>query len=808
MADALLPPRTHRQYNNGLCFYKAGLFSEIWQFLPRCIVFLVISILYVRLFVFLRRPDKIRSSTSLQGGSGSSTTGGQSTEVATGGRRWSRWRFGSRSSGGFRTSVSADQPSRWAGFTGRTARGSDGSNDQRRSRTEREPSAGGPKDLSLGLVRTSVSQPMAAGRPLGAPQTATTQFQLDSARSSVSALGGSAAPVTEASKKKRDIPAWEKLELPDYSRGLGASGEFSPPLSPRTLTTTKRGSVSGWKWGMGASQSFGGVEGEDMVNPAEGPTPSQLPRRSTLAPLKIPLPAPPAQPALRRTPSFANANAAAAASVPPPAIVASSSRRPSAQGSDGESAGAGSDGRLLDFPFASLRRGSHVSFSFADGPSTNAGTPSNARTHTPPPTLPELPQTFGGPEPGQSISSTVGGSGQGAFSGYSFASQGTMVQAPLLSSQQEAGESDLPAGLSRHRFSDTSTGSGVDPRTPLVPPSIELPPIVLAKDFGGDSSSAETSNATTSDTRRDSAATGASEKGVEFVGVKRLLSDFQEDGVSPGRAEDGLHVGGGESDDEGVEYSLAKILECSAPPDDYDYYDGGMGSMAHRGEGSSGEVGSGTGSGSDGRNQESMSKFMNRKVRTVCRPRVRRSNTLTRPSLPSRPRSSCSRSRWRTSSSSPSRSSGSSTTLRTPSRYPCVSCPASPALATCRADNQGPCLLPLSQALSAVSRWLVFSQGLVDARESRFLRPRSPSDRASAKANAHVPPVIYGIIEWRVKRTVRRRTRKIQSASGGEDSRGGVTGSAGVTTVNRGSHSTTFALRHGNRPSQGASSLP
>lgn len=548
------------QYNNGLCFYGPGLFSEIWQFIPRGIVFTVISVLYVRLFVFLRRPDKIRSSTSLQGGSQSSTTG-QLSEAPTGGRRWSRWRFGSRSSFGFRSSVSGSgQPSRWAGFTGKSGRGSDGSTT--RPRVEREESAGGPKDLSMKSLHV-------------APVTQTTHFGLQSANGTAS-----------TSSANRDLPAWERIELPDYSKA--AIFEDSPPLSPKT---TKRGSMSGWKWGMGVSKSFGGVENEGLSSTDSGdePIPSHQPRRSTLAPLKIPLPAAPAQPALRRNPSFIN----------PPAPL---SRRPSGQTSEGEG-----DGRLLDFPFASLRRGSHVSFAEHHTPSTPT---TNARTNTPPPTasgsgLPlNLPQTFGGMEPGRSLSSGPQDAPGAAasFAGFSFASQGSVAQAPLLPSQDESTEFS-PSTTIRPRFSDAApdkvgpAGTSTERATP--------PPIVLSQDFAETSS-----NANTSETRRDSVATG-SERSGKVVKVVDLTEDRE---LGPKEDE--------ETDDE--EYDLARILELTQPPTDYDYYrsfDGGRNSGA-RGMGSSGEAGSGsqTGSGSDGKTQESMSKFMNRKVRSLSLP--------------------------------------------------------------------------------------------------------------------------------------------------------------------------------------------
>ncbi|WWD07539.1 hypothetical protein V865_005640 [Kwoniella europaea PYCC6329] len=58
--------------SGGTCFYgaNAGLYSELMQFIPRCVVCIAITVLYARLYVFLKRPDKIRlpGSNSATGG--------------------------------------------------------------------------------------------------------------------------------------------------------------------------------------------------------------------------------------------------------------------------------------------------------------------------------------------------------------------------------------------------------------------------------------------------------------------------------------------------------------------------------------------------------------------------------------------------------------------------------------------------------------------------------------------------------------------------------------------------------------------
>ncbi|EKD00262.1 hypothetical protein A1Q2_05439 [Trichosporon asahii var. asahii CBS 8904] len=55
----------------GICYYQddSGLFGELIQFLPRGVVFVVIAILYGKLYVFLKRPDKIRTGFSNDSGS-------------------------------------------------------------------------------------------------------------------------------------------------------------------------------------------------------------------------------------------------------------------------------------------------------------------------------------------------------------------------------------------------------------------------------------------------------------------------------------------------------------------------------------------------------------------------------------------------------------------------------------------------------------------------------------------------------------------------------------------------------------------
>lgn len=51
---------------------KSGLFGELIQFIPRLVVFISITLIYGRLYIFLKRPDKIRSGFS-DGSTGSTS---------------------------------------------------------------------------------------------------------------------------------------------------------------------------------------------------------------------------------------------------------------------------------------------------------------------------------------------------------------------------------------------------------------------------------------------------------------------------------------------------------------------------------------------------------------------------------------------------------------------------------------------------------------------------------------------------------------------------------------------------------------
>lgn len=73
----------------GFCYYgrNAGLYAELVQFIPRAMVFIAVTFFYARLYVFLRRPDKIRTNFSPTPRHGYSNSDSQPVEPA--GRRGS-----------------------------------------------------------------------------------------------------------------------------------------------------------------------------------------------------------------------------------------------------------------------------------------------------------------------------------------------------------------------------------------------------------------------------------------------------------------------------------------------------------------------------------------------------------------------------------------------------------------------------------------------------------------------------------------------------------------------------------------------
>ncbi|WVQ98159.1 hypothetical protein IAU59_005281 [Kwoniella sp. CBS 9459] len=190
----------------GLCFYgdNTGLYSELIQFIPRAIVCITITVLYARLYVFLRRPDKIRLP-----GSNSATGGPYETVSSTSDREPNgdfRDRFGSLIPGQF-----------WR------KRGSSGDT----SKLEGEVKPVNNDGLNEKEQNTS-------------------------RRGSRTNPSGTATP--------KDIPPWERLELPPFQIAGERFGDRSAPPTPSIW--------SGWK-GLGRKRSSTAT-GMTNANSAQG----------------------------------------------------------------------------------------------------------------------------------------------------------------------------------------------------------------------------------------------------------------------------------------------------------------------------------------------------------------------------------------------------------------------------------------------------------------------------------------------------------------------------------------------------------
>ncbi|OCF33866.1 hypothetical protein I317_01358 [Kwoniella heveanensis CBS 569] len=181
----------------GLCFYgdNTGLYSELMQFIPRAIVCIVISVLYARLYVFLRRPDKIRipGSNSMTGGAYETVS--STSEKGLGGDY--RPRIGSLIPGQF-----------WK----KRGNSSDSSN-----------------------VEGQVT-----------PINNNNIDDLNEKDQDASRRGSKTNQQPSGPATSKDIPPWERLELPPFQIAGERFGDRSTPATPSIW--------SGWK-GMGRKRS-------------------------------------------------------------------------------------------------------------------------------------------------------------------------------------------------------------------------------------------------------------------------------------------------------------------------------------------------------------------------------------------------------------------------------------------------------------------------------------------------------------------------------------------------------------------------
>ncbi|WWC68056.1 uncharacterized protein I206_101975 [Kwoniella pini CBS 10737] len=200
----------------GTCFYgaNAGLYSELMQFIPRCVVCIVITVLYARLYIFLKRPDKIRLPGS------NSASGPYETVSMPTQRR--------KSSIPFRGRLGSLIPFK-------KKRGSSG------EVLSPSPAEQEQQDSELSTSASASNEPMQteAKLPSGAILSTNNEKENLSSRKP-SEIGRSLTPA-------KDIPPWEKVELPAFQ----VDGERFG--GPSANNNTQQSSIwSGWR-GMGSS---------------------------------------------------------------------------------------------------------------------------------------------------------------------------------------------------------------------------------------------------------------------------------------------------------------------------------------------------------------------------------------------------------------------------------------------------------------------------------------------------------------------------------------------------------------------------
>ncbi|KAL1407325.1 hypothetical protein Q8F55_006747 [Vanrija albida] len=191
--------------SGGICYYgnNAGLFAELIQFVPRGIVFVCIAFLYGRLYVFLKRPDTIR--TGYSDGSGSSYSRGKKPSFLN--SHNSRPRHKSFFQRGHRTVLVEDHHAHSAGSV--------------------HSHHSGPKPMPPPL-QVIQPDPKKLSEKLADLDTATPT-------SSRPKLGGKRLS-KQQQKELAELPPWERVELPAFQvdgqryGGAGASAlSTSPP---------------------------------------------------------------------------------------------------------------------------------------------------------------------------------------------------------------------------------------------------------------------------------------------------------------------------------------------------------------------------------------------------------------------------------------------------------------------------------------------------------------------------------------------------------------------------------------------------
>lgn len=212
----------------GICYYGAnsGLYGELMQFIPRALVFIAIFFFYARLYVFLKRPDKIRASFSPSPGG-----------TAGGGGTWQTDSSGSMQSidgGGNEAGTRDGETDGTRGRLRRLRRRSRASSRERIREGFRSFSFK-PKVLQRNdekRTRDAESTGIKLGN-LQADERAVQGKDFGQEKRPMEQIGNTGGVTSANVRNVGEIPPWERLELPPFEvDGQRYGGSGSSVLAP------------------------------------------------------------------------------------------------------------------------------------------------------------------------------------------------------------------------------------------------------------------------------------------------------------------------------------------------------------------------------------------------------------------------------------------------------------------------------------------------------------------------------------------------------------------------------------------------
>ncbi|WVQ83169.1 hypothetical protein IAT38_005307 [Cryptococcus sp. DSM 104549] len=217
----------------GVCYYgdNTGLYAELIQFIPRAVVCITITILYSRLFVFLRRPDRIRaphsnSSTGVVTYETNSTQPRRRSRISSLANIFKRNHAPSQGAGLQLAGVSPLEATKL--HIGEGSGSGSGANDSEENATRR------PSKVAFHPEQVPASPPANWADLPPWERIDLPAFQIDGER-----FGGPSSPTSAP------VSLWSGWKGLGGKKRPSASSTFNPPGSPPTAHTVSRfGSVS------------------------------------------------------------------------------------------------------------------------------------------------------------------------------------------------------------------------------------------------------------------------------------------------------------------------------------------------------------------------------------------------------------------------------------------------------------------------------------------------------------------------------------------------------------------------------------